>query len=414
MKKEQKLQLDDLRKTGKTIVFTNGCFDIIHAGHVRYLNQARREGDFLVLGLNSDDSIRRLKGESRPINKLEDRIEVLQGLRSVDMVLPFSEDTPLELIKTVKPDVLVKGADWSPEEVVGREEVEEYGGKLVLMPLLKGRSTTGIIESVREEKTELSGKQKDSGALCDVINDNVAVIIPARYASTRFPGKPLVNIDGKPMIAHVVEKALSARIPKRVMVATDDERIADEVRKAGGEAVLTSEDCNTGTDRVAEAASSIKDCRVIINLQGDEPLIDPDVIDKLAEEMLKNSDLPMATLAVPFENDDPALFDNSTAKIVTDINGNALYFSRSVIPYERDSKNCSRRLRHIGIYAFDRDFLQKFTKLPPTPAEKAESLEQLRALEHDFKVKVIEVSYSGVGVDHPEDVKKIENLLKSS
>ena len=235
-------------------------------------------------------------------------------------------------------------------------------------------------------------------------------VIPARYASTRLPGKPLADIAGKPMIQHVYERAKLAKLPAEVIVATDNELVFQAVQEFGGSVVMTASDHPTGTDRLAEVAQRLTDADVIINVQGDEPLIPPTIIDDLAALFTNNQDeLVMATLASPLlteEQDNPA-----AVKVVTDLAGNALYFSRSLIPYPRNHPAELTFLKHIGIYAYRRDFLLKFAALKPTPLEQAESLEQLRALEHGYRVRVIKTEFRSVGVDTPEDLERVNQIL---
>jgi 3-deoxy-manno-octulosonate cytidylyltransferase (CMP-KDO synthetase) len=232
-------------------------------------------------------------------------------------------------------------------------------------------------------------------------------IIPARYSATRLPGKPLADICGKPLIQYVYEQARKSKLLEDVIVATDDERILKAVEGFGGKAVMTSPSHPSGTDRCAEVARQI-DCDFVINIQGDEPLIPPEVIDKVAEALMESDEeIPMtsaATLANKEERE-----NSNVVKVVTDQKGIALYFSRSPIPFYRNQ--VAPTLRHIGIYGYRKDFLLKFVSLPQTPLEKTESLEQLRALEHGFKIKIVLVDYSPVGVDTPEDLERVRKLL---
>ncbi|MGB9877325.1 MAG: 3-deoxy-manno-octulosonate cytidylyltransferase [bacterium] len=232
-------------------------------------------------------------------------------------------------------------------------------------------------------------------------------IIPARYSATRLPGKPLIDICGKPLIQYVYEQAKKSKVLDEVIVATDDERILGAVEKFGGKAVMTSPSHPTGTDRCAEVAERI-DCDFVVNIQGDEPLIPPEVIDKVAEALREStSEVPMtsaATIATGEERD-----DSNVVKVVMDRKGTALYFSRSPIPFLRNP--VAPTYRHIGIYGYRRDFLLKFVSLPQTPLEKTESLEQLRALEHGYRIKIVIVDYSPVGVDTPQDLERVKKLL---
>ena len=239
---------------------------------------------------------------------------------------------------------------------------------------------------------------------------SVTAIIPARWASTRFPGKPLVLLRGKPLVQHVWERARRAKSVGRVIVATDDMRIADAAFGFGAEVALTSPKHPTGTDRLAEVAAKLPSARIILNVQGDEPDIAPSTIDRLARELLDNPRLGMATAANPIA--DPADARNpNVVKVVTDRDGRALYFSRSLIPHDRDGAGGVRYLRHQGIYAYRRKVLLDFVRWKPTPLERAEKLEQLRALEHGVSIGVVVVRRASVGVDAPEDVARAERAL---
>lgn len=241
---------------------------------------------------------------------------------------------------------------------------------------------------------------------------NAVAIIPARYASTRFPAKALARETGKYLIQHVCEQVSRCRRIQRVLVATDDERIAAAVRSFGGEAVMTRVDHPSGTDRVAEAAAAV-DCDLVVNVQGDEPEIEPAAIDKLVDLFEGRPDRSIATLACPFPADgDPR--DPNAVKVVLARTGDALYFSRSLIPFPRDTggnpfggapctPGASPWHLHIGVYAYRRGFLFDLAKLPPTPLEKLEKLEQLRVLENGHRMAVAVVARSPVGIDTPED-----------
>jgi 3-deoxy-manno-octulosonate cytidylyltransferase (CMP-KDO synthetase) len=229
----------------------------------------------------------------------------------------------------------------------------------------------------------------------------VVAIIPARYASTRLPGKPLLDQTGKPLIQHVVEAAGKAANLQGVVVATDDLRVFEAVALFGGQAVMTRADHATGTDRLGEAAEKLglADDDIVVNVQGDEPEIQPPHIDQLVE-LLKSSGAEMATLAAPLpadQADKPNL-----VKVVVAKSGLALYFSRAKIPFDRDKGGASYLL-HRGLYAYSKRFLLVYAKLPPTPAEKAEKLEQLRVLEHGYRVAVGAVDSATPGIDTPED-----------
>ena len=236
----------------------------------------------------------------------------------------------------------------------------------------------------------------------------ILCVIPARYASTRLPGKPLADIAGKPMIQHVYERANKAKLPQKVVVATDNEKVFNAVQDFDGEVVMTSANHKTGTDRLAEVAEKYVDVDVIINVQGDEPLIDPEIIDDLAQEFFQNPNLNMASVMTFMDEEE---YHNPNAvKVVTDLQGNALYFSRSLIPYPRvDGK--APVYKHIGIYAYNKEFLLKYAKLESTPLEQSESLEQLRALENGHKIKMIKTNAKFIGVDTIEDLKKVNEIL---
>ena len=233
-------------------------------------------------------------------------------------------------------------------------------------------------------------------------------VIPARYASTRLPGKPLADICGRPMISRVYDRVKKAERLDDVVVATDDERIVEAVEKHGGKAIMTRKDHPTGTDRLAEVATRYADAELIINVQGDEPLIAPSVIDGLVGAFDDDKEPSMATVMTEITDEDEAKNPNNV-KVVTDKNGYALYFSRSLLPYPRIAGKAKVH-KHIGIYAYRRDFLLKYAKLAPTPLEEAESLEQLRALENGYKIKVIETKEKFVGVDTAEDLAKVNEI----
>lgn len=237
----------------------------------------------------------------------------------------------------------------------------------------------------------------------------VLCVIPARYASTRLPGKPLSMIAGKPMIQHVYERACQAQLPSEVIVATDNEQVEQAVKAFGGKAVMTSPDHPSGTDRLAEVALMYPDVDIIVNVQGDEPMIPPEIIDRLAEAFEGDDDLSMATMKVLMNEDE--YDDPSVVKVVTDLHGYALYFSRSLMPYPRNKPADYKVYKHVGIYAYRRSFLLKYAALAPTPLERAESLEQLRVLENGYKIKVLESDFKGIGVDTPEDLAAVNELM---
>jgi 3-deoxy-manno-octulosonate cytidylyltransferase (CMP-KDO synthetase) len=235
------------------------------------------------------------------------------------------------------------------------------------------------------------------------------VIIPARYGASRFPGKPLADLCGKPIIAHVVERARLARGVREVVVATDDDRIADAARAVGARVVMTG-DAATGTDRVAEAARLLEPPpEIVVNLQGDEPLIAPQAIEALVAAMQADATVEMATLARPLDADE--LARPHVVKVVTDLRGDALYFSRAPIPHRRDGGASPLARAHVGIYAFTSSFLEAFARLPAGRLERDESLEQLRALEHGHKIRVVDTDWRGIGVDTPEDLERARRAL---
>lgn len=237
-----------------------------------------------------------------------------------------------------------------------------------------------------------------------------ACVIPARYASTRLPGKPLADIAGKPMIQRVYEQVAKAKKPALIIVATDDQRVFDKVESFGGMALMTQPNHPTGTDRLAEVASHYQDVDVIINVQGDEPLIDADVIDQLADLFLEDADLQMATVASPLLEDE---YDEPSAvKVICNKQGDAMYFSRSLIPYPRHAF-INPPMKHVGIYAYRRQFLLDYAKMDPTPAEETESLEQLRALENGYAIRVIKTDKRFVGVDTPEDLERVNAIFST-
>ena len=239
----------------------------------------------------------------------------------------------------------------------------------------------------------------------------VTAIIPARWASTRFPGKPLVNLRGKPLVQHVWERANRAKRVGRVIIATDDMRIAEAAFDFGAEVALTSPKHPTGTDRLAEVAGKLKSAAIILNVQGDEPDIAPSTIDRLVGALQDDPGLGMVTAANPV-TDLVDVQNPHVVKVVTDLAGRALYFSRSVIPHDRDGRHGIRYLRHQGIYGYRRQVLLAFVKWKPTPLEQAEKLEQLRALEHGIAIGVIVVRRGSVGVDVPGDLAKAERALR--
>jgi 3-deoxy-manno-octulosonate cytidylyltransferase (CMP-KDO synthetase) len=240
----------------------------------------------------------------------------------------------------------------------------------------------------------------------------IVAVIPARYASTRLPGKPLVSLGGKTMIERVWERARQASSVNDVIVATDDERIRQAVAAFGGHVTMTRSDHRCGTERVAEVAALHPEAEILINVQGDEPLIEPGAIDAAVEAIVSDDAVNVATLAVPISK--PAeLMDPNIVKAVLDFDGNALYFSRAPIPWVRDrgAPVHVRPLKHLGLYAFRRAALLEFATFPQGDLERIEQLEQLRWLENGYRIRVAETEYDSVSVDMPEDVTRVEALL---
>ena len=389
------VQADIWRAGGQKIVFTNGCFDILHAGHIALLQRAKTLGDVLVVGLNSDASVKRLKGESRPIHDQNARAEVLMSLRCVDAVILFEDDTPIETIRALRPAIHVKGGDYDAQSLPETPVVREGGGEVVIVPLVPNLSSTRALE-----------KSKPTAH----------VIIPARYGSTRFPGKPLAMLDGKTVVRRVALAALKSKAARPILVATDDERIAQEIRAHFDEADaaprMTSADCHTGTDRLAQVARAQfagEARRIIVNVQGDEPFIDPAHIDALIELMARETELKMATLVTPLDaeqTDDP-----NVVKAVVAQNNRALYFSRAAIPFDRDGANPTR-FRHLGVYAYEANWLLEMAALPPSPLEEIEKLEQLRALEAGVAIGVVRVeNVVPIAIDTPADLARAQEFL---
>jgi 3-deoxy-manno-octulosonate cytidylyltransferase (CMP-KDO synthetase) len=242
----------------------------------------------------------------------------------------------------------------------------------------------------------------------------VVAVIPARYDATRLPGKPLADIAGRPMIEHVYRRTAAARGVGAVVVATDDERIAAAVKAFGGVAMMTGAAHRTGTDRIAEVAATLP-CEIVLNVQGDEPLIEPAAIEALIAPLAADPMLEMSTICVAIADRSDYLNPN-VVKVVKDRAGRALYFSRSPIPHVRDQESgmpdpdC-HCFKHIGLYGYRRTFLLKFAALPQTPLERAESLEQLRALEHGYRIHTVETRHDSIGVDTPEDLERVRRQL---
>lgn len=246
------------------------------------------------------------------------------------------------------------------------------------------------------------------------LSTEVLAVIPARHASSRFPGKPLAAIAGRPMVQHVVERVRRAQLVSRVVVATDDEKIQKAVADFGGEPVLTRSDHTSGTDRVAEVAVHIP-ADIYINVQGDEPLVDPGTIDALVAVMNEDDSVQIATPCSLIEKPED-IMDPNVVKVVRNFDGDALYFSRAPIPWvrDRDESVAAQHWKHLGLYAFRRDALLDFPTLPPGELERLEQLEQLRWLENDYRVRTVETEYDAISVDVPADLERVEKLLSGS
>jgi 3-deoxy-manno-octulosonate cytidylyltransferase (CMP-KDO synthetase) len=257
------------------------------------------------------------------------------------------------------------------------------------------------------------------------VKGEAVAIIPARYASTRLPGKPLLLLARMPMIMHVVERASRARLVSRVIVATDDERILEAVRANGGEAQMTSPALTSGTDRVAEVAAEL-DYELIVNVQGDEPLIEPSTIDSAILPLIEDSQIQISTTSEPLTSVED-VFNPNVVKVVTDARGFALYFSRSPIPHVglvagvtlqetlgAHSNLLSNYRKHSGLYAYRSGFLQQFARMEPSPLERIEGLEQLRALENGFDIRVVPVEHRSIGVDSRQDYERVKQLIEEN
>ncbi len=233
-------------------------------------------------------------------------------------------------------------------------------------------------------------------------------VIPVRYRSTRFPGKALAALSGRPLIQHVYDRSVRARSLERVIVATDDQRILEAVRGFGGEALLTSPEHPSGTDRLAEVAQRLE-ARIYVNIQGDEPLVEPQNIDALVAALQDHGEVDVATLKEPIHGGEDRRNPN-VVKVVTDAYGDALYFSRAPIPYGREGK-AAGSFRHVGLYAYRRQALLDFAAAPPSPLETSEQLEQLRVLEMGRRIRVLQARGCSVSVDTPEDLRRAQRLL---
>jgi len=243
------------------------------------------------------------------------------------------------------------------------------------------------------------------------VHRKILGIIPARYASSRFPGKALARLGNSTLLEHVYDRVMMARYLTSVIIATDDRRIAEEARRFGARVSMTRADHPSGTDRCAEVASAFEDVELVVNIQGDEPLIDPAAIDSAVLPLVEEESIPMATLKKRIE-DPREIDDPNVVKVVTDRFENAVYFSRSTIPYPRDNEAVAH-YKHIGLYIYRRNFLLRYPDLPVGALEKAEKLEQLRALENGFNIRVVETDYESFGVDTPADLERVRQLIEA-
>jgi 3-deoxy-manno-octulosonate cytidylyltransferase (CMP-KDO synthetase) len=246
----------------------------------------------------------------------------------------------------------------------------------------------------------------------------IVAIIPARYGSTRLPAKPLLDLCGKPMIQHVYERAKAATHVGRVIVATDHKLIADAVASFGGEAVMTPPEIPSGSDRIAHVAASFSDASIIVNVQGDEPLIAPQMIDQAIQPLLDDISILVSTVIKPITSS-RELHNPNIVKVVTDATGIALYFSRSVIPFMRDNNSPDtwqqqhRYYKHFGLYVYRKEFLSQYSSWKETPLERAEKLEQLRILEHGYRIKTVTTEYDSVPIDTAEDADHVRKLISA-
>jgi 3-deoxy-manno-octulosonate cytidylyltransferase (CMP-KDO synthetase) len=279
----------------------------------------------------------------------------------------------------------------------------------------------------------ISRAPREPAGVPEIVAPEIVAAIPARYGSTRLPGKPLLALAGRPMIEHVYRRVASARGLARIVVLTDDERVARAVEAFGGEVELTPAACASGTDRIAHAARRWPSAAAVVNVQGDEPLIDPDAVSAVAAHLAAHPEDPMVTLAAPFAAAATALpaagraaaldlaaelANPNVVKVVVGLDGRALYFSRSAIPYARHAAEAAENLsfgaaplRHLGIYGYQRAALLRLADLPPSPLERTEGLEQLRALEHGMSIRVLLTGPGLPGVDTREDLERVERLL---
>lgn len=243
--------------------------------------------------------------------------------------------------------------------------------------------------------------------------EHIVAIIPARYGSTRFPGKPLVDLAGKPMVQHVYERASRATFVDRVLVATDDRRVMDAVKHFGGEAVMTPADLPSGTDRAAHVAKQLDSASIIVNIQVDEPLLEPTMIGQAIQPLLEDSTVRVGTLATWSASAEEFVNPN-VVKLVLDEQKYALYFSRASIPFHRDGRTFDGFYKHIGLYVYRKEALLQCTTLPETDLERYEKLEQLRMLQHGFRIKVAITEHNSIPVDTPDDVERVSARLAAS
>ncbi len=249
--------------------------------------------------------------------------------------------------------------------------------------------------------------------MTQVTDSQVLAIVPARFASTRFPGKIIAPLEGKPVVYHTYLRVLEAKLVSRVLIATDDERVVDALRPYDVDVVMTRADHACGTDRIAEVAEK-SDASIIVNVQGDEPLIVPQTIDDTIRPLLNEPDVVMSTARHRI-TDEKRINDPNTVKVVCDQLGHAMYFSRLPIPYIRDGADRIQPYecywQHVGLYAYRRDFLLRYAAMPQTPIETLEKLEQMRVLENGYTIAVVNTEYEGLGVDTPEDLEEVKTIL---
>jgi 3-deoxy-manno-octulosonate cytidylyltransferase (CMP-KDO synthetase) len=247
-----------------------------------------------------------------------------------------------------------------------------------------------------------------------IIRPRILAVIPARYASTRFPGKIIAPLAGKPLVLHAYERALEASLVSEALIATDDEKVVEALSPFGATVMMTRKDHPSGTDRLAEVAGKVS-ADILVNVQGDEPLIDPHTIDATIQPLLDHSDVAMATARRRITRTEQ-INDPNAVKVVCDRNGRALYFSRARIPFIRDTADSAAAAEcyweHVGLYVYRREFVLEYARMPQTPLEKLEKLEQLRVLENGLPIAVVDTEYESIGVDTPEDLERVRRLLE--